>query len=198
MLRIIFDIDSIPPYRIIIFVTDQKVAQPSFLHKMAISLKNVELNRRLILSFQDDMICPSVVIICSGSWILYLIICASLSLLTSCIAPFGRPSTSVEFLHSLIPPHYACCCPRHNTLWRSLLMLVLSHSDPHYLNRYIVGCGCHERSNPCRSSQGYMTWCGCHEILIALWYTEEVFCPDRKSLKATEIFYLDDKRNAQR
>ena len=34
--------------------------------------------------------------------------------------------------------------PRHNFRRRSLSMLVLSHSDTHYLNRHMVGCGCHE------------------------------------------------------
>ena len=62
---------------------------------------------------------------------------------------------------SLIPAHYACCislycCPRHNSSSRSLLMLVLSHSDTHYLNRHMVRCGCQERSDQSRSSQGYM------------------------------------------
>ena len=31
---------------------------------------------------------------------------------------------------------------------------------------YMVGCGCHERSDQPGSSQGYVAWCGCHEILI--------------------------------
>ena len=53
---------------------------------------------------------------------------------------------SLEFLHCLIPPHYACCCPRHNSRRRSLSMLVLCHSDTHYLNRHMVGCGRHEIS----------------------------------------------------
>ena len=72
--------------------------------------------------------------------------------------PFGWPLVSLEFLHSLIPPQYD---------WRlSPLMLVLSHSVTHNLNRYIGWCGCHKRSNQSHSSQGYIAWCGCHEILI--------------------------------
>ena len=43
----------------------------------------VQLNRRIILSLQDDMICPSVMIICSYTWIFCLFICASLSLFHS-------------------------------------------------------------------------------------------------------------------
>ena len=63
------------------------------------------------------MICPSVVIICSDSWILCLLIW-----------------TTPSLFHS----------PRHDTRRRSLLMLVLSHSNTHHLNRHMVGCGCHE------------------------------------------------------
>ena len=33
---------------------------------------------------------------------------------------------------------------RHDSRRRSLLMLVLSHSDTHYLNRHMAWCGCHE------------------------------------------------------
>ena len=43
-----------------------------------------------------------------------------------------------------------------------------------------------------------MTCCGCHQILIALCYPQDVFCPNRKSLNSTEIFHLDDEKNAQR
>ena len=68
----------------------------------------VDSNRRIILPLQDDMSCSSVVIICSDIWILYLFICSPLSL-----------------FHS----------PRHDSRRRSLLMLVLSHSDTHYLSR---------------------------------------------------------------
>ena len=59
-------------------------------------------------------------------------------------------------------------------------MLVLSHSDTHYLNRY-------------------MGWCGCHEILIALCYSErKSFDMIKKSVHWIAILYLDDTRIAQR
>ena len=126
----------------------------------------VELNRRSFVSSQDDMIYPLVLIICSDSWIFYLLIYASLCLCHGSSAPFCRPSASLENcstlplclslfnVSSLIPPHYtccisACCCPKYNSRRRSLFMRALSHSDTHHLNRY-------------------MAWCGCHEILIAL------------------------------
>ena len=43
----------------------------------------IELSRRIILSLQDGMICPSVVIIGSDSWIFCLFICTTLSLFHS-------------------------------------------------------------------------------------------------------------------
>ena len=85
----------------------------------------VELNRRIILPLPEDMICPSVVIICSDSWVLCLLICIPLSL-----------------FHS----------PRHDSRRRSLFMRVLSHSDTHHLNRHMVGCGCHEILLPCSTT----------------------------------------------
>ena len=48
------------------------------------------------------------------------------------------PSASLCLLH--LSPF----CPRHNSSKRSFFMRVLSHSDTHYLNRHMVGCGCHE------------------------------------------------------
>ena len=80
-----------------------------------------------------------------------------------------RFGTSASRKSSLF--HYACCIsylyvtPRHNSKKAfSRSMWVLSHFDTHYLNRaYGIGCGCHERSDQSRSSQGYMAWCGCYE-----------------------------------
>ena len=86
-------------------------------------------NWRIVLRLQDD-ICPSVVIICSDSWMFFLLLWASLSL-----------------FHS----------PRHNSRRRSLLMLVLSHSDTHYLNRHMVGCGYHEILIPCSTTVLFST-----------------------------------------
>ena len=67
----------------------------------------VELNRRIILPLQDDTSCPSVVIICSDSWIFCLFICTPLSLFYS---------------------------PRHDSRRRSLFMRGLSHFDTHHLS----------------------------------------------------------------
>ena len=63
--------------------------------------------------------------------------------------------------------------------------LSLWHSP---LNRHMAQCGCHERRDQSRSSQGYMAWCGCHEVFALI----------SESLEATAIFYRDDNRNAQR
>ena len=122
-------------------------------------LRIEDLNGIIILSLPNALLEGSVLIIYSDSWVFRLII--------SPLVPL-RPSASSEFLHSLIPSHYTCCCPKHSSRRRSLLMLVLSHSDTHHLNRHMAWCGCHERSNQSRSSQGYTAWCGCHEILIPL------------------------------
>ena len=66
-------------------------------------------------------------------------------------------------------PYCLFCCtslslfhsPRHDSRRRSLLMLVLFHSNTHHLSRYMVGCGS-------------------HEVLIAVARGIEVFCRDRK------------------
>ena len=76
-------------------------------------------------------------------------------------------------------------------------MLVPSYSDTHNLSRHIAWCGCHERSDQSRSSQGYMGWCGCHEIFIALGFSEEVSSRYQKGRNSTAIFYLVTKRNGQ-
>ena len=110
------------------------------------------------------MIRSSVVIICSDSWIVCIIICASLSLFDSSTAPSDRPSASIKscsilplclslfLVHSPILHHGACCVsaccwPKHNSRRRPLSMLVLSRSETHHLNRHMVVCGCHERSD---------------------------------------------------
>ena len=65
-------------------------------------------------------------------------------------APSGRPSASLDFLHSLTPPHYACCIslrPVQDTTPEGVLTSnagVLSHFDTHHLNRHMAQCGCHE------------------------------------------------------
>ena len=58
---------------------------------------------------------------------------------------FGLPRLP-SFSHStwLYLQYLSLFCPRHNTKRRSLSMRVLSHSDTHYLNRHMAGCGCHE------------------------------------------------------
>ena len=72
-----------------------------------------------------------------------LFVCSSLHLCLSCsVAQFQSPtSASLEFLHSLSLPVLS-----KTQLEKafSRLMRVLSHSDTHYLNRHMVGCGCHE------------------------------------------------------
>ena len=100
-----------------------------FLNKMAISLKNCRVEQKNYSSIVRWHDLLSVVIICSDFWIFWLFIWTPLFL-----------------FHS----------PRHQSRRRSLLMLVLPHSDTHYLNGHMVGCGCHQRSDQSRSSQAYM------------------------------------------
>ena len=89
-----------------------------FLHKIAISLNNcpVEQKNYSPLAGWHDLLF-------SGDHLLRLLSIMSVDLYTSVLSSTVQDTT-----------------PR----WRSLLMLVLSHSDTHNLSRHIVGCGCHE------------------------------------------------------
>ena len=95
----------------------------------------VEVNRRIILSLPTDLIQCSVLRICSDSRLICLFISSSIAQFHD---PLGRPTAFLDFLHSLPQPHETCRI--------SLLMMVLSHSDTHYLNRHMIGCGCPEPS----------------------------------------------------
>ena len=122
-----------------------------------------ELNNKTILSLPTKLIEHLFLIISSNSWIFCLF-------LSPLVPLYPLVSLRRKLLYSLILPHYHSCisvwpCAKRNSRRRSLLMLVLAHSGTHCYNRYMVGCGCHERSDQSHSSQGYMAWCGCHEIL---------------------------------
>ena len=83
-----------------------------FLHQMAISCSDLSSwTEKSCFPCKMTWLAPQLVIICSDSWIFCLFISSSLSL-----------------FHS----------PRHDSRRRSLLMLVLSHSDTHHLNRYMA------------------------------------------------------------
>ena len=73
-------------------------------------------------------ISSAVVIICSDSWIFFLIICASLSLFLNSLGFIGSTTAFLEFLHSLsISPSPYPFCPIHKSKKAfSRLMLVLS------------------------------------------------------------------------
>ena len=75
-----------------------------------------------------------------------LLISSSLSLMLSCTIPLGSTSASLEFLHSLIPPHYACCIPlcsaQFDTTPEGILSqcwcsLILTHSQPQWIYRMV-------------------------------------------------------------
>ena len=132
------------------------------------------------------MIDPSVVIICSDSWIFCLIICPSLSLFHSSTAPFGRPSAfSIvsSFSHS-VSRYFSFILSFRLTMPVVSLPAAVQNTIPEGV---LSKCWCHERSEQSRSSQGYMVWCGCHEILIPLCYPQEVFCPDKKLSTRTQF-----------
>ena len=148
-----------------------------FLHELVISVKNWRVEQKyhsFLVNWPDWALCSQHMF--KFNAVLSVHPCISflfprfLSFLGSTV-PLSRPSDSLEFFHSLIPPHYACCisaccCWEHNSRRRSLLMRVLSDSDTHHLNRHMVGYGCQKRSDQSRRSQEYMVCCECHEILI--------------------------------
>ena len=115
---------------------------------MAIS--SSEFQRQTILSDKTDRIRASFLNIRSHSFLFHLLISVSHAQLHGSkvplffTTPFGRPSASLEFLHSLFKRSVQDTTPEG----------VLS------------SCWCHERSDQPRSSQEYMACCGCHEILI--------------------------------
>ena len=103
-----------------------------FFHKMAISLKNcrVEEKNHSSLARRHDLSF-------SGDHLLRLLdVFLSIALYTS-----------VSLFHS----------PRHDSRRRFLLMLVPSQSDTHHLNRYTVGCSCHELLIPCSATVLFST-----------------------------------------
>ena len=103
-----------------------------------------DLNRAIILPLPTDLIERPVLGICDDSWILPLII-SPLVPLRPLVALRPALTSSIRSLHLTIPAaSLSLFCPEHNTRRRSLLMLVLSHSHTHHLNRHMVGCGCHE------------------------------------------------------
>ena len=161
---------SVQPWTVLVdcwFKTEE------FPSKIAIS--SSEFQRQIILRKLTRFVPPL--------WVfdhrLSCFVCSSLHLCLSCSVPL-RP------LVGLRPPS--------NFFIHSLSTCFVQDTTPAGV---LSSCGCHEKSDQSRSSQGYMAWCGCHEILIALCYPQEAFCPDQKSLNETEIFPLDYKRNAQ-
>ena len=106
-----------------------------FPHKMIIYLKNCwveQTNHSFLANWPDWGLSSPHSLKLKADLTFYLCI----PRLHSFTTPFGRPSASLNFLHSLTPPHKTCRI--------SLLMRVLSHLDTHYLNRHTAGCGCHE------------------------------------------------------
>ena len=105
------------------------------LHPMAISLNNCRVGQKNHSPLPNDTIWPSVVIICSDSWIFCLFICESVSLFLDCSVSLValRPrilslshSTSLPLLYLRLPFSLRHNCRRH-----SPSMLVLSLTLTH-------------------------------------------------------------------
>ena len=125
----------------------------------------------------------------SHSLLSCLLISSSLSLMLSWIvpldstAPFGRPSASFEFLYSLSLYPF---CPRHNSLWRSLFMRVLSHSTLTASMGIWHSAGVTKWVTSPAAHRVY----GIVRVLVDLDCTlvrQEVFCPDKKVTRKTKI-----------
>ena len=97
-----------------------------------------------MVSLRRELIQRLVLIIHSDEWIFSLIVSPLVPLrpLVGLRPPSKNPSSCHSTLLCL--PYLSPFCPRHNSLWRSLFMRVLSHLDTHYLNRHMAKCGCHE------------------------------------------------------
>ena len=133
---------------ILVVVDSLSFKLEEFPNKMAISSAQNSRDKSFFLKKLITVrMRASVLNIWSNCILFCLLISSSLSLMHTSKtpvgfpAPFGRPSASLEFLYSLSLYPF---CPRHNSWRRSLLMLVLSHSDTHHFNTHMVGCGCHE------------------------------------------------------
>ena len=106
--------------------------------------KIVELHRTIILSLPTELIEHSVLTIYSDSCEVCLFISPLVPLRPLVgLRPFSN-AVIISFRLTMACCISACCCSEHNSRRRSLSLRVLSHSDTHYLNRHLVGCGCHE------------------------------------------------------
>ena len=122
----------------------------------------------------------------SSHYSLWMLNILSVHLSLASTVPFGRPSASFE--NSIV---LSFCL----TITTASLSDPVQNTTPEYV---LSLCWCHERSEQSHSSQGYMAWCGCHEILIALWYTQEVLCRDLSMSETKNLSHPDDKRITQR
>ena len=135
-----------------------------------ISPQNGHVFRRLKWIIILSMIEPSVLSICSDSLLSYLFISSSPSI-----------CQSKAQLQKTLSDHAGA--------------LALWHSLPQQAYGIMRAP---RKEWPVPQLTGVYGMMGWHEILISLCYISEVFCPDQKRLKATGIFYLDNKENCPR
>ena len=86
-----------------------------FLPKMAIGLTHWRVEQKnysFLINWPAWAFCSEHLFRLTAVLSVHLCISVSLPRLLSFLgfnAPLGRPSASLEFLQSLVPPHYACC-----------------------------------------------------------------------------------------
>ena len=141
----------------------------------------VDLNRRIILSLQDGMVGPSVVIICSESWIFCLLICTFLSLFHS--------STATSFGSFFILSLRLTIFLLYRSLLQSKTLLQKAFSLDAGVTKGVTSLAAHRG-----------TWhvAGATTFWLHSPSWSKSFASIQKRLNSTEVFYLDEKRNAQR
>ena len=123
-----FIFDQLPPHSLLAAISQIE----EFLHKMAIALKNWRVeqkNHSFLINWPVCALSSQHLFRLNAVLSVHLCISISLPRLLSFLgptAPFGRPSASLQFLHSLILPHYAyliSLCSVHDTTAEGVLSL---------------------------------------------------------------------------
>ena len=136
---------------------------PSQNGNLLIGLEEFKIKINLSLRFKLNE--RSVLIIHYDSWIFCLIISSLVPL--SPLVGLRPPSNSFILSFRLTTRAVV----RNTTLEGALSMLVLSYSDTHHLNRYIIGCGWHEILISCSTIVLFLS------NFFDVWWTASQFSP---------------------
>ena len=150
-----------------------------FLHKMAISLNNCRVeqkNHSFLANWSDWAL--------SFQHLLRFEVDLSPHLTLGSTAPFGQPSASPEFFHSLILPHYQSA---------SLPTAVQNTTPEGVLSK----CWC-SPTLTLTTSIGIWQGAGVTKSWLQSPGRSKSFAGNKNSLNSNELFYLDAKRNVQR